>query len=224
MNKPLLELRNIHKIFFQGRGSLKILTGVNLAIQKGEMVGLVGASGSGKSTLLHIAGFLDSPTEGSVLFEGREASHESDTAKTGLRGKNFGFVYQKHCLLPEFTALENVMIPQMIQGISKKMAQEKAEYILESVGLSERFNHFSQQLSGGEQQRVAIARALANDVQILLADEPTGNLDEQTAEKVLDLLFNLVKSSKLTALIVTHNMDIAQRMDRAVKLHEGNLI
>ncbi len=224
MNKPLLELRNIHKVFFQGKEPLKILTGVNLALQKGEMVGLVGASGSGKSTLLHIAGLLDSSTAGEIFFAGHEVSHQSDAAKTNLRGGNFGFVYQKHCLLPEFTSLENVMVPQMIQGISKKMAQEKAKHLLDVVGLSERFHHFPQQLSGGEQQRVAIARALANDVQVLLADEPTGNLDEHTAEKVLDLLFNLVKSSKLTALIVTHNMDIAQRMGRAVRLHEGKLI
>lgn len=223
MNKTLLELRNIHKVFFQGRYPLKILTGVNLAIQKGEIVGLVGASGSGKSTLLHIAGLLDTPTEGSVLFEGQEVSNQPDSTKTSLRGANFGFVYQKHCLLPEFTALENVMVALLIQGVSKAAAQEKAQHLLESVGLSERFHHFPQQLSGGEQQRVAIARALANDIQVLLADEPTGNLDEQTAEKVLDLLFNLVKSSKLTALIVTHNMDIAQRMDRVVKLHEGKL-
>jgi lipoprotein-releasing system ATP-binding protein len=224
MNKPLLELQNIHKVFLQGRDPLKILTGVNLAIRTGEMVGLVGASGSGKSTLLHIAGLLDSPTEGSVLFGGQEASSQSDSEKTQLRGAKFGFVYQKHSLLPEFTALENVMVALMIQGVSKAMAQEKAKHLLEAVGLSERFHHFSQQLSGGEQQRVAIARALANDIQILLADEPTGNLDEHTAEKVLDLLFNLVKSSKLTALIVTHNMDIAHRMDRAVRLHEGKLI
>ncbi len=224
MNSPLLQLHNIHKVFLQGHNSLKILTGVNLSIQKGETVGLVGASGSGKSTLLHIAGLLDSPTEGTIIFEGQEISGISDAEKTRLRGENFGFVYQKHCLLPEFTALENVMIPQMIRGISKTKARDKAKDLLATVGLSERFDHFSQQLSGGEQQRVAIARAMANDIQVLLADEPTGNLDEQTAEKVLDLFFNLVKSSKLTALVVTHNRDIAQRMNRVVKLHEGKLV
>lgn len=219
-----LELVDIHRWFDQGKESrLEVLRGAALSIEPGEIVALVGPSGSGKSTLLHVAGLLESPDQGEVYVGGEACRDLSDERRTLIRRQNLGFVYQYHHLLPEFSALENVVVPQMIAGKSKAEAKVKAQNLLERMGLGHRASHRPGQLSGGEQQRVAIARALANDPKVLLADEPTGNLDPHTSDAVFKELLASVRQSKVAALIATHNPELAARMDRVVRLSDGGL-
>jgi lipoprotein-releasing system ATP-binding protein len=220
---PTLELRGVRRVFRQGGVELNVLNGVDLALNAGEIVALVGPSGAGKSTLLHVAGLLERPDGGAVLIEGRDCGGLSDEHRTLLRRRALGFVYQFHHLLPEFSALENVMLPQMIAGAPRRGARDKAAALLERVGLAERLTHRPARLSGGEQQRVAIVRALANDPKILLADEPTGNLDHTTATSVMETLIESVRASGLAALIATHNLELAGRLDRIVALEDGRL-
>jgi len=220
---PVLQLRAVHRTFQQGGNALHVLRGADLTVARGEVVALVGPSGAGKSTLLHIAGLLERPDAGDVRFNGEDCSSFNDDKRTELRRARLGFVYQSHHLLPEFTALENVVVPQMIAGKDKAEARVRAMSLLESLGLGARAGHRPGQLSGGEQQRVAIARALANDPAVLLADEPTGNLDPDTAEGVFAQLVSLAKSHGLAALIATHNPALASRMDRTVRLEHGLL-
>jgi len=222
-DRPALELRGVGKSFRQGGVDLHVLDGVELALQPGEIVALVGPSGAGKSTLLHVAGLLERPDRGAVLIGGRDCGGLGDAERTLLRRRALGFVYQFHHLLPEFSALENVMLPQLIAGVARRAAREKATALLARVGLQERLDHRPARLSGGEQQRVAIVRALANDPQILLADEPTGNLDHATAEGVVETLIGIVRARGLAALIATHNLDLARRLDRIVALEDGRL-
>jgi lipoprotein-releasing system ATP-binding protein len=224
MNEPLFRLVAIERSFRQGRTQLRVLRGVNLAVAKGEIVALVGPSGSGKSTLLHIAGLLERPDQGEVWIAGNACGRLDDGARTALRRSHFGFVYQYHHLLPEFSALENVTLPQLIAGCKLQAANRRSRDLLAALGLAERERHRPGQLSGGEQQRVAIARALANRPQMLLADEPTGNLDPATADEVFQLLLNLARTAGLTALIATHNPSLAERMDRTVRLENGLLV
>lgn len=227
MNKksaPTLELKNIYRSFKQGSQTLEVLKGINLDIEKGEVIALIGPSGSGKSTLLQIAGLLEKPTKGEVYLDGQKCSKLGDAMRTALRRDYLGFVYQYHNLLPDFDASENVMLPQMIAGIKPKIAREKAEWLLSRLGLAKRFKHRPAELSGGEQQRVAIARALANTPKLLLADEPTGNLDPRTSEIVFAELLTIVRETGLSALIATHNHDLANQMDRKVQLEDGKLI
>ncbi|KKB96837.1 Lipoprotein-releasing system ATP-binding protein LolD [Candidatus Arcanobacter lacustris] len=219
----ILELVNVSKSYMQGSNQLDIIRNINLSLRAGELVGLVGPSGSGKSSLLHIAGLLDEPTSGDVWLMGDNYSKASEVKRTKARNKHLGFIYQFHHLLADFTALENVMMPQMIAGISKKVAKIKACQLLESVGLASRINHLPGELSGGEQQRVAIVRALANDPKLLLADEPTGNLDQNSCDVIFDLLVNQVKSKNIASLIVTHNMEIAQKIDSCYVIKDGDL-
>ena len=221
MSNPCLELRHVSRFYGVKETRLDVLKDINFSLQKGEITALVGPSGSGKSTLLHIAGLLDSPSGGKIFVNGKDVSKASDKERTLLRRKTIGFVYQSHLLLPDFNALENVMLPQLIDGKSTKEARKKAEELLELVGLKERMRHRSGQLSGGEQQRVAIARALANEPSILLADEPTGNLDPFTSEGVFQTLLSLVKETKLSALIATHNPDLALQMDKQIRVEAG---
>jgi lipoprotein-releasing system ATP-binding protein len=221
---PALALRDIKRTFRQGDRALDVLRGANLELRPGEIVALVGPSGAGKSTLLHIAGLLEKPDDGKVMLEGKSAGDLGDAQRTALRGRYLGFVYQYHHLLPEFSALENVMIPQMLLGLNRKEARDRAHQLLDMVGLSERESHRPAKLSGGEQQRVAIARAVANGPRVLLADEPTGNLDLATADSVFRQLLALVRQTGLAALIATHNPDLAARMDRIVTLREGMLV
>ena len=221
---PVVYLHEIKRQYTQGEATLTILDGAKLALWAGQSVALVAPSGSGKSTLLHIAGLLESPDDGEVYVAGTPTSQLSDTERTQIRRSDIGFVYQQHRLLPEFTAADNVMLPQMIRGLSKKEAHKRADELLGYLGLGERLDHRPAQLSGGEQQRVAIARAVANAPRILLADEPTGNLDPKTAAHVFSALSQLVKASGLAAVIATHNMDLAQRMDRRVTLQDGKIV
>jgi lipoprotein-releasing system ATP-binding protein len=221
--QPALALRGVRKTFRQGGVELAVLNGVDLTLRPGEIVALVGPSGAGKSTLLHVAGLLERPDGGAVMVEGRDCGGLSDEHRTLLRRRALGFVYQFHHLLPEFSALENVMLPQMIAGVARDDARRKAEMLLGQVGLGERLSHRPARLSGGEQQRVAIVRALANDPKILLADEPTGNLDHTTAESVMASLIEIVRASALAALIATHNLALAHRLDRIVALEDGRL-
>ena len=218
-----LRLEAIDKTFHQGGKAIEVLHGVSLEVRPGELVALVGPSGSGKSTLLHIAGLLERPDAGEVVIGGQAASALDDNARTGLRRNTIGFVYQYHHLLPEFSALENVILPQMIAGLPKAEARARAGELLALVGLSERVEHRPARLSGGEQQRVAIARGLANAPAILFADEPTGNLDPHTAESVFDLLVEMVRGAGLAALIGTHNLELAARMDRTLRLEDGHI-
>ena len=220
---PALELRGVRKVFRQGNVELAVLNGVDLMLAPGEIVALVGPSGAGKSTMLHVAGLLERPGGGAVLIEGRDCGALSDEHRTMLRRRALGFVYQFHHLLPEFSAVENVMLPQMIGGIRRADARRKAEALLGRVGLAERLAHRPARLSGGEQQRVAIVRALANDPKILLADEPTGNLDHTTAAGVMETLIEIVRAHGLAALIATHNLELAARLDRTVMLEDGLL-
>ncbi len=220
---PALELRGLRKVFHQGGVELAVLNGIDLALPVGEIVALVGPSGAGKSTMLHVAGLLERPDGGAVLIDGRDCAGLSDEQRTLLRRRALGFVYQFHHLLPEFSALENVMLPQMIAGVARHAARDKAAALLQRVGLGERLTHRPARLSGGEQQRVAIVRALANDPQILLADEPTGNLDHATATGVMDTLIEIVRGSGLAALIATHNLELAHRLDHIVALEDGRL-
>jgi lipoprotein-releasing system ATP-binding protein len=223
-NSTALSLSKIVMTFGQGADRLSILRGADCAVRAGELVALVGPSGAGKSTLLHIAGLLDRPTDGDIAIAGIKANGLEDGARTELRRRAIGFVYQFHRLLPEFSAIENVIVPQMIAGKPRKAAAERARALLDRVGLGNRADHRPGKLSGGEQQRVAIARALANAPALLLADEPTGNLDPRTAEDVFAVLRELIAETKLGALIATHNLDLARRMDRIVELRDGLLI
>ena len=218
-----LALRDIRRTFVQGDRRLEVLRGVTLDLQAGEIVALVGQSGSGKSTLLHIAGLLEHPDGGDVVLDGKGAGKLGDGARTALRRRFLGFVYQYHHLLPEFSALENVMLPQMQNGLSRSESRVRANDLLTMVGLKERAEHRPGRLSGGEQQRVAIARAVANAPRVLLADEPTGNLDASTAETVFRQLLALVRETGMAALIATHNPELAARMDRTLHLKEGVL-
>jgi len=218
-----LELRDVRRVFRLAGTELKVLNGVDLALRPGEIVALVGPSGAGKSTLLHVAGLLERPGGGAVLIGGEDCGSLSDERRTLLRRSEIGFVYQFHHLLPEFSALENVMLPQMIAGVARRPARRKAAELLERVGLAPRIRHRPARLSGGEQQRVAIVRALANDPRILLADEPTGNLDHATGDGVLSTLLDLVRHTGLAALIATHNLELARRLDRIVALEDGRL-
>ncbi len=219
-----LVLRDIHRTFRQGGTRLEVLRGASLDLKLGETVALVGPSGSGKSTLLHIAGLLERPDGGKVLINGVVAQGLSDGERTRLRRSTLGFVYQYHHLLPKFSALENVMLPQIIAGKSRRAARKHALTLLERFGLEARAQHRPARLSGGEQQRIAIARAIANRPQVLLSDEPTGNLDSKTADAVFDELLTLVRDSELCALIATHNEALAARMDRIVNLTDGVLV
>ena len=224
MNNTTLTLKNINKTFRQGNEILEVLKDVNLEIRPKEVVALIGPSGSGKSTLLQIAGLLENPTEGEVYIDGENCTGNSDNVRTALRRDYLGFVYQYHNLLPDFDAAENVIIPQLIAGVKYKEARDKAMWLLQRLGLNEREHHRPAELSGGEQQRVAIARALANTPKLLLADEPTGNLDPNTSDNVFLTLLEVVKETGLSALIATHNIDLANKMDKVVSLKDRKLI
>ncbi len=219
----VLELKGITRSFRQGGEKLDILNGVDLSIRRGEIVALVGPSGSGKTTLLQIAGLLENPTHGEVHIGGTHVKSRADKLRTELRRTKIGFVYQSHHLLPDFTALENLLLPQSIAGVPRKKAVEKATALLVRVGLEKRAKHYPSEMSGGEQQRVAIARALVNDPALLLADEPTGNLDPHTAESVFAAMMETIRSLQIGALIVTHNPELAQRMDRVLQLKDGRV-
>jgi lipoprotein-releasing system ATP-binding protein len=221
---PALEMKGVERRFPQGEGFLEVLRGVDLTVRPGEIVSLIGPSGSGKSTLLHIAGLLENPDGGTIRINGRECNDLGDRDRTRLRRTEIGFVYQFHQLLPEFTALENVVLPQMIAGVPRRMAESVAKQLLAPLGLAQRLSHRPSELSGGEQQRVAIARALANGPKLPLADEPTGNLDPKTARGVLDELLMLVRQEGLAALIATHNPAITRQTDRVVALQEGRVV
>ena len=223
MSEPVLALAGVARGFKQGRGELRVLAGAELAVREGEIVALVAPSGAGKSTLLHIAGLLERPDAGEVQIGGQACGSLSDDRRTAIRRKTLGFVYQYHHLLPEFSALENVILPQMIAGAPRRAAAERGRELLGKLGLAARLDHRPGQLSGGEQQRVAIARALANQPRLLLADEPTGNLDPHTAETVFDELIRLAREAGLAALIATHNIELAKRMDRVLRLADGRL-
>lgn len=224
IKQPVLELKNIQRWFGAGETRVDVLKGVNMTINAGEIVALVGPSGSGKSTLLHIAGLLDTPSAGEIYVAGENASVANDARRTKLRQNYMGFVYQAHLLLPDFNALENVMMPQVIAGRSRAEAVTRATELLEKIGLGHRLTHRSGQLSGGEQQRVAIARSLANFPRVLLADEPTGNLDPHTAELVFNELIEIVRATGLAALIATHNPELAAKMDRRISVKDGVLV
>ena len=218
-----LSLRDIKRTFVQGDRRLEVLKGITLDLKPGEIVALVGQSGSGKSTLLHIAGLLERPDEGDIVVGGKPAGTAGDRERTVMRRQFLGFVYQYHHLLPEFSAIENVMLPQMLNGKSRAEARRRAAELLGMVQLKERADHRPGRLSGGEQQRVAIARAVANAPRVLLADEPTGNLDASTADAVFRQLLGLVRETGMTALVATHNPELAGRMDRTVTLKDGVL-
>jgi len=222
--QPLVFLHGVSRQFRQGDATLDILRGAELAVWAGQSVALVAPSGAGKSTLLHIAGLLEHPDGGEVYIDGLPTSTLSDTERTRIRRTEIGFVYQAHHLLPEFSALENVVMPQMIRGLSRREASARGTELLSYLGLGDRLVHRPAELSGGEQQRVAIARAVANAPRILLADEPTGNLDVHTGDHVFATLHQLVRASGLAAIIATHNMDIAARMDRRVTLRDGAVV
>jgi lipoprotein-releasing system ATP-binding protein len=221
---PVVYLHDIRRQYRQGEAVLTILDGAKLALWAGQSVALVAPSGSGKSTLLHIAGLLESPDEGEVYVAGLPTSGLSDADRTQIRRTEIGFVYQSHRLLPEFTALENVMLPQMIRGLKRSETIQRATEILAYLGLGERISHRPAELSGGEQQRVAIARAVANAPRVLLADEPTGNLDPHTADHVFYALMQLVRATRVAMLIATHNMELASRMDRRVSIEDGCVV
>ena len=225
MNKytPTIELKKVSKSFKQGGQTLEVLKSADLEIMSGEVVALVGPSGSGKSTLLQIAGLLDKPTKGDVWLNGKKCGKLGDKERTSLRRDYLGFVYQYHNLLGDFDAVENVVLPQLIAGVKYKLAVDKAKFLLKRLGLEKRFNHRPAALSGGEQQRVAIARALANSPKLLLADEPTGNLDPKTSDVVFNELLSIVKETGLSALIATHNFELANQMDRKITLKDGHL-
>ena len=219
-----LALIDIQRTYEQAGEPLPVLRGASLTLEPGEIVALVGPSGAGKSTLLHVAGLLERPDGGQVWLEGRDCGRMGDGERTAMRRNSIGFVYQFHHLLPEFTAVENVMLPQMIAGLSKSESRSRAMELLSMVGLSKRASHRPAKLSGGEQQRVAIVRALANAPRVLIGDEPTGNLDQHTADDVMNALVAIVRNVGLGALIATHNLDLARRMDRIVTLEDGVLV
>ena len=219
----VLAIRGLTRTYQTGDKTLTVLDGADLDIMPGEVVGLIGPSGSGKSSLLHAAGLLERPTAGQIFIEGRDCSNLSDRVRTRVRLHTIGFVYQAHHLLPEFSALDNVVLPQMIAGTPRKAARERAFVLLEQLGLAERVKHQPAQLSGGEQQRVAIARALANAPRLLLADEPTGNLDPHTSAAVFENLYALARATGVAALVATHNLELARHMDRVLGLKDGKL-
>ena len=221
---PVLALQGVVRTFHQGREALQVLRGADLEISAGEIVGLVGPSGAGKSTLLHIAGLLESADAGETYVCGEASSTMNDDERTKARRDHLGFVYQYHHLLPEFSALENVMIPQIISGYSRQVSRQRSKELLRWMGLISRETHRPARLSGGEQQRVAIARAIATAPKLLLADEPTGNLDPYTADEVFNVLLKLAREANLSALIATHNPDLAAKMDRVVQMEDGLLV
>jgi lipoprotein-releasing system ATP-binding protein len=221
---PALFLQAIERRYRQGEATLEVLNGAQLAIWPGQSVALIGPSGAGKSTLLHIAGLLEQPDAGEVFIDGTATSSLPDSERTRIRRTEIGFVYQFHHLLPEFSAVENVMLPQMIRGLTRKEAKKRASELLSYLGLKARLEHRPGELSGGEQQRVAIARAVANAPRLLLADEPTGNLDPRTSTHVFGALDQLVRASGFAAIIATHNMDLARRMDRRVTIQDGLIV
>jgi lipoprotein-releasing system ATP-binding protein len=220
----ILQLAGLRRSFRQGPREIRVLDGASARLMPGEAVALVGPSGAGKSTLLHIAGLLETPDSGHVYVNGRDCTGMDDAARTRVRRVDMGFVYQFHQLLPEFSALENVAIPQLIQGRGGREARARARELLSGMGLAERLDHRPAELSGGEQQRTAICRALANAPKLLLADEPTGNLDPHTSEHVFTELLALIHKTGVAALIATHNMELASRMDRALRLADGHLV
>jgi len=222
--QPALYLQAVERRYHQGESTLEILSQADFAVWSGQSVALIGPSGAGKSTLLHVAGLLEHPDGGEVFIEGVPTSTLSDAERTRIRRNEIGFVYQFHHLLGEFSALENVELPQMIRGLSHNEAKRRASELLSYLGLKDRLHHRPAELSGGEQQRVAIARAVANAPRILLADEPTGNLDPRTSDHVFGTLAQLVRASGLAAIVATHNMDLARRMDRRVTLQDGQVV
>ena len=222
--KPVVFLHAVERRYHQGDAVLEILKGAELAVWPGQSVALVAPSGAGKSTLLHITGLLERPDAGEVYLDGAATAGLSDADRTGLRRNFMGFVYQAHHLLPEFSAVENVMLPQMVRGLSRGEARRRSAELLSYLGLKERLTHRPAELSGGEQQRVAIARAVANVPRLLLADEPTGNLDPKTSDHVFKALSELIRASGLTVVLATHNMEIAARMDRRVTIRDGQVV
>ena len=224
MSEPVLRIRALRRDYLTGERTLTVLKGADIDVYPGQIVGLVGPSGSGKSSLLHAAGLLERPTAGTIQIEGQLCEGLNDAARTRIRLSTIGFVYQFHHLLPELTALDNVALPTMIGGRSRKEARGRSKDLLTRLGLADRLNHQPAQLSGGEQQRVAVARALANAPRLLLADEPTGNLDPETSTQVFQALHDLVRATGVAALIATHNLELAQHMDRVVRLRDGVLV
>ncbi len=225
MSDVILQLNDIVKSYNHGKpNEIEVLRGASLSLEKGEVVAMVAPSGAGKSTLLHIAGLLDTADRGQVTLCGEDMTHRSDRARTAARRTQVGFVYQFHHLLPEFTAAENIVLPQLAAGLGSSAAQSRAKRLLATVGVDERAGHRPAEMSGGEQQRVAFCRALANEPALLLADEPTGNLDPATSDQVFDSLMTLARDTGLSALIATHNMELAARMDRTVRLESGVLV
>lgn len=224
MSEPVLAVQGLRRTYVAGQGPLEVLRGADLAVAAGEIVGLVGPSGSGKSSLLHAAGLLERPTAGAIRIAGQDCGVLDDRSRTRIRLGMIGFVYQFHHLLPEFSALDNVALPARIAGQSRKVARARAEMLLTELGLAARLNHQPAQLSGGEQQRVAVARALTNAPRLLLADEPTGNLDPATSEVVFQALHDLVRSTGVAALIATHNLDMIRHMDRVLTMSDGRVV
>lgn len=225
MNDAVLQLNGVSKTYNVGKpNQIDVLQDVDLTLGRGELVALVAPSGAGKSTLLHVAGVLDTPSSGTIAINGKSIENMKDAARTALRRDMIGFAYQFHHLLPEFSALENVMMPLRAAGQTKSAAAERAEDLLAQVGLTSRVGHRPAELSGGEQQRVAVCRALANEPALLLADEPTGNLDPETSDQVFDILLKLARETGLTALVATHNHELAGKMDRIVRLDGGRLV
>ncbi len=224
MNKPILQTQNLHKFYASGRSDrLEVLKGIDLTIDGGDIITIIGPSGVGKSTLLHLIGGLDRPSQGRVLIDGEDISDYDDTRLAEFRNRTIGFVFQFHHLLPEFTALENVMMPGLIAGQTRPLLQERALGLLERVGLGGRIKHRPKELSGGEQQRVAVARALINQPRLILADEPSGNLDTESANALHDMLWEVSRQLHQTLVVVTHNRDLAERSDRIVELYNGRI-
>jgi lipoprotein-releasing system ATP-binding protein len=224
MSQAILKLVKIKKDFFQADQKIEAIKSADLEIKKGELVALIGPSGSGKTTLLQIAGLLDVASSGQILINGIDASSANDKTRTQLRKNHIGFVYQFHHLLPEFSAVENVALPLLIQGVDKNIALKKAEKTLQEVGLADRLNHKPAELSGGQQQRVALARAVITKPSLILADEPTGNLDSELSQKIFELLRELVKNYEIGCLVVTHNLELAKKTDRVVSIRDGVIV
>jgi len=218
-----IKLENINKSFFIQNKELKILKNINLSLDPGRITALVGPSGSGKTTLLQIAGLLDNPTSGKVIFDNINLSNSSYKERTEFRKNNIGFIYQDHNLLPEFNSVENIALPLLIKNKDKKLALKKAEEILEKIDLSDKKNSFPYELSGGQQQRIAIARAIITKPKILFADEPTGNLDSKNAQNIFQIFYDFTKEYKINSLIVTHNMDLAKKMDQIITIEDGQI-
>jgi len=224
MSEPVLAIEGLRRVYATGQGPLEVLKGADLTVAAGEIVGLVGPSGSGKSSLLHAAGLLERPTAGTIRIDGRDCGGLDDRQRTWIRLHTIGFVYQFHHLLPEFSALDNVAMPVLIAGKGRREALARAESLLVGLGLAERLKHQPSQLSGGEQQRVAVARALANSPRLLLADEPTGNLDPATSESVFANLRDLVRMTRVAALVATHNLEMTRHMDRVLTVRDGRIV